>query len=63
MNHSQKNWIQLLSMAQLALNNMKVTVTGVLVFYTNYGRYPNLFNILRKSSQAVVALKDIKRLR
>ena len=50
-------------MAQLALNNAKITMTGFSVFYANYGRYPNLFNILRKSLQAVTALEDIKQLK
>ena len=48
-NHSQKNWIQLLPMAQLVLNNTKIIVIEILAFYINYGRYPNLFNTLRKS--------------
>ena len=47
-NHSQKNWVQLLLMAQLALNNTKSTVIGISAFFANYDRYPNLFNIARK---------------
>ena len=50
-------------MAQLVLNNIKATATEILVFYTNYGRHPNLFNIPKKSLQAVITLKDVKRLR
>ena len=62
-NYSQGNQIQLLLIAQLALNNIKTTVIGFSVFYVNYDRYPNLFNILRKSLQAVAALKDVKQLK
>ena len=48
-NYSQENWVQLLSMTQLTLNNTKSIIIGILVFFANYSRYPNLFNILRKS--------------
>ena len=47
-------------MAQLVLNNIKVTVIGISTFFVNYDRYPNLFNAPRKSSQAVTVLKNIK---
>ena len=50
-------------MAQLALNNIKVTVTKISVFFVNYGRHPNLFNVPRKLLQAVTALKDIKQIK
>ena len=63
MNHSQKNWIQLLSMAQLALNNAKSTATGISAFFANYGRHPNLFNAPRRSPQAVAALEDVKQMK
>ena len=43
-------------MAQLVLNNRTVTVTEESVFYANFGRHPNLFNTLRKSSQTEAAL-------
>ena len=63
MNHSQKNWIQLLPMAQLTLNNKTLTVTGKSVFYTNFGRHSNLFNVLRKSLQTTVVLLEVDQLR
>ena len=56
MNHSQKNWIKLLSITQLTLNNRIVTMTKELVFYMNFGQHSNLFNILRELSQAETAL-------
>ena len=62
-NHSQKNWIQLLSMAQLILNNRTVTATEESAFYTNFDRHPNLFNTLRKSPQATAALQEASQLR
>ena len=49
MNHSQKNWVQLLPIAQLALNNRTATVIKESVFYTNFGHHSNLFNTLRNS--------------
>ena len=50
-------------MAQLALNNVKTTVTEILAFFTNYGKHPNLFNTPRKLLQAVTALEDVKQLK
>ena len=50
-------------MTQLILNNAKTTVTDISVFYTNYRRYSNLFNTLKKLSQVVTILKDIKQLK
>ena len=63
MNYSQRNWIRLLLMAQLILNNTKATATEFSTFYANYDRYPNLFNTLRKLLQAVAALEDVKQLK
>ena len=50
-------------MAQLALNNTKVTVIDILLFYVNYKRYPNLFNTPRKLLQTVITLKNISQLK
>ena len=50
-------------MAQLTLNNATVIVIGVSAFYTNYNRYPNLFNILKKSLQTVTTLEDVTQLK
>ena len=62
-NHSQRNWIQLLSMAQLVLNNVKIIIIGVSAFYINYGRHPNLFNTSKKSLQIIKILKNVKQLK
>ena len=50
-------------MAELALNNRILTVIKESVFYTNYGRYPNLFNTLKKFPQIDAALKKISSLK
>ena len=50
-------------MAELALNNRILIVIGESAFYINYCRYPNFFNILKKSPQAEVALKEINNLK
>ena len=50
-------------MAQLTLNNTKIIVIDILVFYINYEKYLNLFNILRKLLQIIIVLKDIKQLK
>ena len=63
MNYSQKNWIQLLSMAQLTFNNRAATAIEQSVFYANFGRHPNLFNILRNSPQSEIVLKEASQLK
>ena len=62
-NHNQKNWIRLLFIAQLTLNNRTATATEELVFFANYGRHPNMFNTLRKSPQAEAALEKVSQLK
>ena len=61
MNYSQNNWIQLLSMAQLILNNRTVTATEKSLFYANYKYYPNLFKILRILLNIETVLKEISK--
>ena len=63
MNHSQKNWIQLLLMTQLTLNNRIITVIGKLVFYTNFGHHSNLFNTSKNLLQAEIVLLKANQLR
>ena len=48
-NHSQKNWIQLLPMAQMAHNNKKTIATKQTLFYMNHRRHLTLFIALRIS--------------
>ena len=57
-NYSQKNWVQLLPMAQLAMNNRESTATGETPFFANYGKQPNLFLTPRETPKAEKALED-----
>ena len=50
-------------MIELALNNRILTAIRESAFYANYNKYPNFFNILRKSPQAEIALKKINSLK
>ena len=50
-------------MAQLALKNSKSTSIEQSAFFTNFGQHPNIFNILKTSSQIKIALKDIAQLK
>jgi hypothetical protein len=42
-NHAQDNWVSLLPMAQVALNNAYTESTGTSPFFANFGKDPNLF--------------------
>lgn len=42
-NHAQDNWVSLLPMAQVALNNAYTDSTGTSPFFANFGKDPNLF--------------------
>ena len=50
-------------MAELALNNRILTAIEKSAFYTNYNRYPNLFNAPKKSPQINTALKEVSSLK
>ena len=50
-------------MAQLTLNNVTATATEISAFYANYDRHPNLFNIPKKSPQAVAVLENVAELK
>ena len=50
-------------MAELALNNRILTAIGESAFYINYNKYPNFFNISKKSPQIEIALKKISSLK
>ena len=39
-NHQQDNWVELLPIAQFAYNNQQHSVTGMTLFFANYGRNP-----------------------
>jgi len=42
-NYVQNNWVALLPMAQIAINNNASDTTQVTPFYANFGKNPNLF--------------------
>jgi hypothetical protein len=42
-NHAQDNWVSLLPIAQVALNNAYTESTGTSPFFANFGKDPNLF--------------------
>jgi len=42
-NYVQDNWVALLPMAQVAINNNALETTHVTLFYANFGKDPNLF--------------------
>ena len=42
-NYVQDNWVTLLPMAQVAINNNASEITHVTPFYANFGKDPNLF--------------------
>ena len=62
-NYSQRNWVQLLPMAQMAYNNKETTIMRQMTFYANYGWYPMLFTAPRDSPQAINVLQDIAQLK
>ncbi len=63
--YKQSNWVSLLLIAQLVINNNRSDTTGLSPFFTNYGRHANLFLEPREGSRAekaTVFVSNIKRL-
>ena len=42
--YAQDNWVTLLPMAQVAINNSRSETTGETPFFANFGKHPNLFH-------------------
>ena len=42
-NYVQDNWVALLPMAQIAINNNASETTNVTLFYANFGKDPKVF--------------------
>lgn len=62
-NHAQDNWVSLLPMAQVALNNAYAESIGTSPFFANFGKDPNLFMKPYDSPElhaAMVAAKQLK---
>jgi hypothetical protein len=62
-NHAQDNWVALLPMAQVALNNNASETTKETPFFANYGKNPNLFMEGRLGPRADKALHSVQELR
>ena len=61
-NHEQNNWVDLLSYAEFAFNNVESSSTGMTPFYANYGFHPRSdFNVDANTSSTSVSenIKDI----
>ena len=61
--YSQKSWVYLLLMTQLVLNNRIVTIIKESVFFANFGRHSNLFNMLKDFLQAETVLQNVDQLK
>ena len=62
-NYAQDNWVSLLPMAQVALNNIYTKSTGTSPFFANFGKDPNLFMKPYDSPEldaAMIAAKQLK---
>ena len=62
-NYAQDNWVALLPMAQIALNNNVSETTKTSPFYGNYGKNPNLFMEKQAGPQTDLALKTFESLK
>ena len=63
-NYAQNNWVSLLPMAQLALNNNASETTKESPFFLNYGKPPNLFMEPRtsvKAEKAIVMAEELQK--
>jgi len=50
--YKQNNWVLLLPIAQLVLNDKRLDTTQLSPFFANYGRHANLFLESREGSRA-----------
>jgi len=63
-NYIQNNWVSLLLIAQLTLNNLRNELIGHTPFFANYGRHPNLFLEPRNhlnAQKALLASEDMRK--
>jgi len=64
-NYRQDNWVALLPLAQLALNNVRNETTGETPFFSNYGKHPTTFLEPRTGPQAekgLIQAQNMKKL-
>ena len=62
-NYAQNNWVSLLPMAQLALNNNVSDTTKITPFFANYGKHPYLFITPKPHLNAERAIQTSKGLK
>ena len=55
--YNQTNWVKLLPVAELALNNLVARATGTTPFFANYGRHANLMDAPKTNPQSQEGLK------
>ena len=51
-NRNQTNWIELLPIAELAINNLISRATGTTPFFANYRRHPNIMSKAKPNPKA-----------
>ena len=59
----QNNWVQLLPMAQLALNDKISNTIKYIPFFANFGKNPNLFLDRREGPNTQQVLKNISNIK
>ena len=62
-NYYQDNWIELLSMTQIAMNSKISNTTKISSYFANYGRESNLFEKELKHVSADSAMNRVKKLK
>ena len=62
-NYHQDNWVELLSMTQIAMNSKISNTTKISSYFANYGRESNLFEKELKHVSADSAMNRVKRLK
>jgi hypothetical protein len=63
LSHTQDNWVTLLPMAQLAINDNVSETTKVTPFFGNYGKNPNLFRTPLVNPGAANALLEAEKMK
>ena len=60
LNHAQDNWVTLLPIAQLAINNSVLETTKETLFFSNFGKDPNIFATPLPNPNAARAIYNSK---
>ena len=62
MEYNQLNWVRLLPIAKLAINNLLLSIIGTTPFFVNYSRNPNIMDKLKLLPKLEKALKYTNKL-